>query len=106
MESELLHKQNAILEEELAAAKQAGPDLQSMADSTPSLAKLDSSDFNLEQQLRILMTCASTAERRVKQLDEELARVCSHSQQCDLAPLNKLTQSYLSRGPHLTAGLE
>ena len=74
LESELLHKQLAILEHELQTAKQATKQNEeaSPAPVQPSTAH---SDLNTDQQLRILMTCANTAERRVKQLEEELERV-------------------------------
>ena len=77
MESELLHKQLALLEHELQAGKQAAPATSEQRDTTAATAPASSqdSDLNPEQQLRILMVCANTAERRAKQLEEELARV-------------------------------
>ena len=80
VESQLLHKQLAQWEEVAgtsAPADRATTDPRA-AVAAPA-ADQPPSDLTSDQQLRILKTCASTAERRAKQVEDELKRVCTAS---------------------------
>lgn len=75
IESDLLHKQLSDLEQELARARQPAKADEQQGETAAPRPDVESSDLNAEQQLRILMTCTTTAERRAKQLEAELMRV-------------------------------
>lgn len=77
MEAELLRKQLAFTEEQLQEAQQQLQEAQHhiKGEDDSSLPAAEEAELTSEQRLRILMTCANTAERRVKQLEDELGRV-------------------------------